>query len=77
MSEFVVGDPAVRHAEFLQHVPGRPDHDRRAAEIVINGGGITVVQGEDMGCRSLLDAEIPAALGGSIRVAGQVRCLEA
>jgi PhzF family phenazine biosynthesis protein len=42
-----------------------------------HGGRIAVLQGEDMGCRSLLDAEIPAALGGSIRVAGQVRCLEA
>jgi PhzF family phenazine biosynthesis protein len=41
-----------------------------------HGGSIAVVQGEDMGCRSLLSAEIPAALGGSIRVAGQVRSLE-
>ncbi|MCT0207542.1 PhzF family phenazine biosynthesis protein [Synechococcus sp. CS-1332] len=41
-----------------------------------HGGSITVVQGEDMGCRSLLAVEIPAELGGSIRVAGQVRALE-
>ncbi len=41
-----------------------------------HGGSIAVVQGEDMGCRSLLSAGIPAALGGSIRVAGQVRSLE-
>ncbi|MCP9901365.1 PhzF family phenazine biosynthesis protein [Cyanobium sp. Cruz CV13-4-11] len=41
-----------------------------------HGGSLVVVQGEDMGCRSLLSAEIPAALGGSIRVAGQVRSLE-
>jgi PhzF family phenazine biosynthesis protein len=40
-------------------------------------GRIAVLQGEDMGCRSLLDAEIPMQPGGSIRVAGQVRCLEA
>jgi len=42
-----------------------------------HGGRIAVLQGEDMGCRSLLDAEIPMQPGGSIRVAGQVRCLEA
>ncbi len=40
-----------------------------------HGGSIAVVQGEDMGCRSLLAAEIPAQPGGSIRVAGQVRPL--
>ncbi len=38
-------------------------------------GRITVVQGEDMGCRSLLKAEIPDQPGGSIRVAGLVRPL--
>ncbi len=42
-----------------------------------HGGGIEVVQGEDMGCRSLLNAGIPAEPGGSIRVAGQVRTLAA
>ncbi|WP_216903585.1 PhzF family phenazine biosynthesis protein [Synechococcus sp. CCY 9618] len=41
-----------------------------------HGGRITVVQGEDMGCRSLLEAGIPAEPGGSIRVAGQVRPLD-
>jgi PhzF family phenazine biosynthesis protein len=40
-----------------------------------HGGSIAVVQGEDMGCRSLLAAEIPPQQGGSIRVAGQVRPL--
>jgi PhzF family phenazine biosynthesis protein len=40
-------------------------------------GSITVVQGEDMGCRSLLSAGIPVEPGGSIRVAGQVRRLDA
>jgi PhzF family phenazine biosynthesis protein len=40
-----------------------------------HGGSIAVVQGEDMGCRSLLAAEIPPQPGGSIRVAGQVRPL--
>ncbi|MCP9835297.1 MULTISPECIES: PhzF family phenazine biosynthesis protein [unclassified Cyanobium] len=43
----------------------------------LHGGRIAVVQGEDMGCRSRLLAEIPAQPGGSIRVAGQVRPLEA
>lgn len=42
-----------------------------------HGGSIEVLQGEDMGCRSLLGAGIPAEPGGSIRVAGQVRRLEA
>lgn len=42
-----------------------------------HGGSIAVVQGEDMGCRSLLSAGIPPEPGGSIRVAGQVRRLEA
>ena len=42
-----------------------------------HGGGIEVLQGEDMGCRSLLGAGIPAEPGGSIRVAGQVRRLVA
>jgi len=41
-----------------------------------HSGRITVVQGEDIGCRSLLSAEIPGEPGGSIRVAGQVRHLE-
>jgi PhzF family phenazine biosynthesis protein len=41
-----------------------------------HAGSIAVVQGEDMGCRSLLAAEIPAERGGSIRVEGQVRSLD-
>lgn len=40
-----------------------------------HGGAITVVQGEDMGCRSLLHAAIPEQPGGSIRVSGLVRPL--
>jgi PhzF family phenazine biosynthesis protein len=40
-----------------------------------HGGSITVVQGEDMGCRSLLEADIPSMPGASVRVAGQVRRL--
>ncbi|MEA5441561.1 PhzF family phenazine biosynthesis protein [Cyanobium gracile] len=40
-----------------------------------HGGRIAVVQGEDMGCRSLLEAEIPREPGGSIRVSGKVRPL--
>ena len=38
-----------------------------------HGGAITVVQGEAMGCRSLLEAAIPPESGGSIRVSGTVR----
>lgn len=38
-------------------------------------GQITVVQGEDMGSRSIIAAEIPTAKGGSIRISGSVRTL--
>jgi PhzF family phenazine biosynthesis protein len=38
-----------------------------------HGGRITVVQGEDMGRRSLLTAGIPDAPGSAIRVAGTAR----
>jgi PhzF family phenazine biosynthesis protein len=40
-----------------------------------HGGAIDVVQGEDMGMRSLLRAEIGAEQGGSIRVSGTARML--
>ena len=40
-----------------------------------HGGAIDVVQGEDMGMRSLLRAEIGAEQGGSIRVSGTARTL--
>ncbi|MEW7851437.1 PhzF family phenazine biosynthesis protein [Massilia aurea] len=40
-----------------------------------HGGRIDVVQGEDMGMRSLITAEIGAAAGGSIRVSGTARML--
>lgn len=40
-----------------------------------HGGAIDVVQGEDMGMRSRLHAEIPAEPGSSIRVAGTARRL--
>jgi PhzF family phenazine biosynthesis protein len=40
-----------------------------------HGGAIDVVQGEDMGMRSLLRAEIGAEPGGSIRVSGTARML--
>ncbi|MCV2360734.1 PhzF family phenazine biosynthesis protein [Paucibacter sp. TC2R-5] len=40
-----------------------------------HGGVIDLVQGEDMGLRSLLRAEIPAAVGSSIRVSGTARVL--
>lgn len=38
-----------------------------------HGGAIEVVQGEDMGMRSRLHAEIPAERGSSIRVSGTAR----
>ena len=40
-----------------------------------HGGAIDIVQGEDMGMRSLLHAEIAAQAGSSIRVSGAVRRL--
>lgn len=40
-----------------------------------HGGAIDVVQGEDMGMRSLLHAEIGAEKGSSIRVSGMARML--
>ncbi|MCV2353708.1 PhzF family phenazine biosynthesis protein [Paucibacter sp. B2R-40] len=40
-----------------------------------HGGAIDIVQGEDMGARSLLRAEIPAAAGSSIRVCGTARVM--
>lgn len=40
-----------------------------------HGGKITLIQGEDMGARSIITAEIPPEQGSSIRVSGQVRPL--
>jgi predicted PhzF superfamily epimerase YddE/YHI9 len=40
-----------------------------------HGGAIDVVQGEDMGMRSLLRAEIGDAQGAAIRVSGTTRSL--
>lgn len=40
-----------------------------------HGGAIDVVQGEDMGLRSRLRAEIPATPGSSIRVSGTARIM--
>lgn len=40
-----------------------------------HAGSIAVIQGEDMGCRSLLRADIPHQPGSSIRVSGDVRIL--
>jgi PhzF family phenazine biosynthesis protein len=42
-----------------------------------HGGAIEVVQGEDMGSRSRLRAEIPPVPGSSIRVSGTARIMEA
>ncbi len=42
-----------------------------------HGGAIDVIQGEDMGARSRLRAEIGPAPGSSIRVSGSVRLIEA
>ncbi|KZK78114.1 putative isomerase YddE [Pseudovibrio sp. W64] len=38
-----------------------------------HGGEIRIVQGEDMGAKSLISAEIPAEAGSSIRIAGSAR----
>jgi PhzF family phenazine biosynthesis protein len=40
-----------------------------------HGGAIDIVQGEDMGMRSLLRAEIPPEAGSSIRVSGTARLM--
>ncbi len=40
-----------------------------------HGGAIDIVQGEDMGMRSHLRAEIPASPGSSIRVSGTARII--
>jgi PhzF family phenazine biosynthesis protein len=39
-------------------------------------GSIEIVQGEDMGARSLLRADITPELGSSIRVSGSARVME-
>jgi len=41
-----------------------------------HGGAIDIVQGEDMGMRSRLRAEIPPAPGASIKVSGTARIME-
>lgn len=41
-----------------------------------HGGKIEIIQGEDMGSRSLLFADIPAELGSSIRVSGRARLMD-
>ncbi|MFZ3008650.1 MAG: PhzF family phenazine biosynthesis protein [Phenylobacterium sp.] len=40
-----------------------------------HAGAIDIVQGEDMGSRSLLRAEIPPERGSSVRVSGRVRLI--
>jgi PhzF family phenazine biosynthesis protein len=42
-----------------------------------HGGAIDIVQGEDMGMRSRLHADIPPEKGSSIRVSGTARMMEA
>lgn len=44
--------------------------------IAAAGGEINIVQGENMGMRSLLTVEIPAEIGASIRVFGTARVME-
>jgi predicted PhzF superfamily epimerase YddE/YHI9 len=39
-------------------------------------GVIDIVQGEDMGMRSLIRAEIDTPIGGSIRVSGTARIMD-
>ncbi|MDK4740741.1 PhzF family phenazine biosynthesis protein [Rhizobium sp. CNPSo 3464] len=41
-----------------------------------HGGAIDIIQGEDMGMRSRLRADIPAAVGSSIRVSGEARLMD-
>lgn len=41
-----------------------------------HGGSIEVIQGEDMGMRSRLHADIPTAVGSSIRVSGEARLMD-
>ena len=41
-----------------------------------HGGAIDIVQGEDMGMRSCLRAEIPPAPGATIRVSGTARLMQ-
>jgi PhzF family phenazine biosynthesis protein len=41
-----------------------------------HGGAIDIVQGEDMGMRSRLHADIPSAPGSSIRVSGTARLMD-
>lgn len=41
-----------------------------------HGGAIDVVQGEDMGMRSRLHADIPPEIGSSIRVSGTARMID-
>ena len=40
-----------------------------------HNGNVTIIQGEDMGMRSIIKMEIPSALGSSIKVTGTVRPL--
>lgn len=40
-----------------------------------HGGSIEVIQGEDMGARSILRADIPPEPGGSVRVSGTARLM--
>ena len=41
-----------------------------------HGGVVNIVQGEDMGMRSLIRAEIDTPIGGSIRVSGMARLID-
>jgi PhzF family phenazine biosynthesis protein len=41
-----------------------------------HGGAIEIIQGEDMGVRSRLHAQIPPTLGASIRVSGAARLMK-
>ncbi|AVA20138.1 MULTISPECIES: PhzF family phenazine biosynthesis protein [unclassified Rhizobium] len=41
-----------------------------------HGGAVDIIQGEDMGMRSRLRADIPAAVGSSIRVSGEARLMD-
>jgi len=40
-----------------------------------HNGQVAIVQGEDMGLRSIINMEIPSTIGASIKVSGTVRSL--
>ena len=62
----VMGRSGTGKSVLLKHIVGLMQPDE---------GSIEIVQGEDMGMRSRLHAEIPAEPGSSIRVSGTARIM--